>query len=176
MTSDKYKSFITPKMFRTWYGNYHMLEHLRNLFNKKDNQFFLTKRIINTTDYQISISNSRIKNHENLQYKLTVLKDQFPSISVAETPDSLKLKQKVVIGQVSDDYGMSKLQVVFYDKNKPNILLRKGLVLKNKVVDQFVYAFPDGIALQPGINYEYFFEVFDNDVVNGLKLLGIPGA
>lgn len=27
----KYKSYITPKMFRTWYGNYHMLEHLREL-------------------------------------------------------------------------------------------------------------------------------------------------
>ena len=144
-------------------------ESITNLFTKNDNQFFLTKRIVNTTDYEISISNSRLKNYEKLQYKLTVLKDQFPSISVTETPDSLKLKQKVVIGQVSDDYGMSKLQVVFYDKNKPNILLRKGLILKNKVVDQFVYAFPDGIALQPGINYEYFFEVFDNDVVNGFK-------
>jgi hypothetical protein len=144
-------------------------ESISDLFSQKENQFFHTKRIVNTTDYQISISNSRLKNYENLQYKLTILKDQFPSISVTETPDSLKLKQKVVIGQVSDDYGMSKLQVVFYDKNKPNILFKKGLILKNKVVDQFVYAFPDGITLQPGINYEYYFEVFDNDVVNGLK-------
>jgi DNA topoisomerase IB len=30
---DKYNSYITPKMFRTWYGNYYMLVHLRNLFN-----------------------------------------------------------------------------------------------------------------------------------------------
>jgi hypothetical protein len=140
-----------------------------SLFQKNATQFSYAKRITNATDYQISISNTQLKNYENLQYKLTILKDQFPSISVTETPDSLKLKQKVIIGQVSDDYGMSKLQVVFYDKNKPNILFKKGLILKNKVVDQFVYAFPDGIALQPGINYEYYFEVFDNDVVNGLK-------
>ena len=140
-----------------------------SLFQKNAAQFSYAKRITNATDYQISISNTQLKNYENLQYKLTILKDQFPSISVTETPDSLKLKQKVIIGQVSDDYGMSKLQVVFYDKNKPNILFKKGLILKNKVVDQFVYAFPDGIALQPGINYEYYFEVFDNDVVNGLK-------
>ena len=64
-------------------------ESISNLFSKKDKQFFLTKRIVNTTDYEISISNSRLKNYEKLQYKLTVLKDQFPSISVAETPDSL---------------------------------------------------------------------------------------
>lgn len=144
-------------------------DSLATLFSKSDNQFTLSKRIVNNTDYQISISNKQLKNHENLQYKLTILKDQFPSISATETPDSLKLKQKVIIGQVSDDYGLSKLQVVYYDKNKPNVVYRKGLVLKCKVVDQFVYSFPDGIALQPGINYDYFFEVFDNDVVNGLK-------
>ena len=33
---EKYNAEITPKMFRTWYGNYHMLSHLRDLFNKGD--------------------------------------------------------------------------------------------------------------------------------------------
>ncbi len=144
-------------------------DSLVTLFSKSGNQFLLSKRIVNNTDYQISISNKQLKNHQNLQYKLTIIKDQFPSISATETPDSLKLKQKVIIGQVSDDYGLSKLQVVYYDKNKPNVVYRKGLFLKSKVVDQFVYSFPDGIALHQGINYDYFFEVFDNDVVNGLK-------
>lgn len=144
-------------------------DSLATLFSKNENQFSLFKRIVNNTDYQISISNKQLKNHENLQYKLTILKDQFPSISATETPDSLKLKQKVIIGQVSDDYGLSKLQVVYYDRNKPNVVYRKGLVLKNKVVDQFVYSFPDGMTLQQGVNYDYYFEVFDNDVVNGLK-------
>ena len=31
---DKYNSYITPKMFRTWYGNYHLLICLRNMFNE----------------------------------------------------------------------------------------------------------------------------------------------
>ncbi|NHM02765.1 DUF4175 family protein [Flavobacterium difficile] len=144
-------------------------DSLLSMFSKNNNQFSLTNRIVNNTDYQISISNTQLKNYENLQYKLTILKDQFPSISATATPDSLKLKQKVIIGQVSDDYGLSKLQIVYYDKNKPTIVYRKGLVLKSKVMDQFVYSFPDGIALQQGINYDYYFEVFDNDVVNGLK-------
>ena len=139
------------------------------LFSKNNNQFSLTNRILTNTDYQISISNKQVRNYEKLQYKLTILKDQFPSISATETPDSLKLKQKVIIGQLSDDYGLSKFQVVFYDKTKPNILFRKILILKNKMVDQYVYSFPDGIPLQEGIAYEYYFEVFDNDVVNGFK-------
>ena len=39
----KYNSVITPKMFRTWYGNYHMLEHLRDLYNKDKLKSKMTK-------------------------------------------------------------------------------------------------------------------------------------
>jgi hypothetical protein len=32
--------------------------------------------------------------------------------------DSLKLAKNFVLGKVSDDYGLSKLQVVYYPRNK----------------------------------------------------------
>ena len=44
---DKYNEEITPKMFRTWYGNYHMLEHLRNLYNEDKLKPRMTKTEIN---------------------------------------------------------------------------------------------------------------------------------
>ena len=31
---DKYNAYITPKMFRTWYGNYHMLEALQDMHQR----------------------------------------------------------------------------------------------------------------------------------------------
>ena len=31
---DKYNAYITPKMFRTWYGNYHMIHYLKELFKE----------------------------------------------------------------------------------------------------------------------------------------------
>ena len=31
---DKYNAYITPKMFRTWYGNYHLLEALQNMHQR----------------------------------------------------------------------------------------------------------------------------------------------
>ena len=31
---DKYNAYITPKMFRTWYGNFHMLNYLNKLFKE----------------------------------------------------------------------------------------------------------------------------------------------
>lgn len=45
---DKYKAEITPKMFRTWYGNYHMLEHLHDLFKEGKLKPQMTKGEINT--------------------------------------------------------------------------------------------------------------------------------
>ena len=44
---DKYKAEITPKMFRTWYGNYHMLEHLHDLFKEGKLKPKMTKGDIN---------------------------------------------------------------------------------------------------------------------------------
>ena len=31
---DKYNAYITPKMFRTWYGNFHMLNYLNKLYKE----------------------------------------------------------------------------------------------------------------------------------------------
>ena len=31
---DKYNAYITPKMFRTWYGNFHMLNYLNKIFKE----------------------------------------------------------------------------------------------------------------------------------------------
>jgi len=31
---DKYNAYITPKMFRTWYGNYHLLGALQNMYQR----------------------------------------------------------------------------------------------------------------------------------------------
>ncbi|WP_374541203.1 hypothetical protein [Flavobacterium sp.] len=138
-------------------------------FTPTSNQFHYSKIIKKNTDYEIAISNKQLKDYEKLQYKLTILKDQYPSISVTAAPDSLKLKQHVAIGQVSDDYGMSALQVVYYDVTKPTVRFKKSIAIKNKLVDQFIYSFPDGLTLKPGVTYEYYFEVFDNDVVNGRK-------
>ena len=43
----KYNSEITPKMFRTWYGNYHMINHLKELFDKGKLKPKMTKSEIN---------------------------------------------------------------------------------------------------------------------------------
>jgi len=138
-------------------------------FAKQDNQFLLSKNIVQNTDYQIVTSNNKVQNYEKLNYQISVVKDQFPTISVGNAPDSLKIEKNYVLGQVSDDYGLSKLQVVYYPKDKPNMAKRGIIAVKRDVYDQFVFAFPSNLPVEEGVSYEYYFEIFDNDVLHNFK-------
>ncbi|MCC9017765.1 hypothetical protein [Flavobacterium lipolyticum] len=138
-------------------------------FNRDQNEFKLAKNISQNTEYQILTSNNKVKNYEKLDYQLSVIKDQHPSIHVAPAPDSLKLDKNYVLGRLGDDYGLSKLQVVYYERNKPNTAKRGTIPVKSGVFDQFVFNFPSNLAVQEGVSYEYYFEVFDNDAPHGFK-------
>jgi hypothetical protein len=138
-------------------------------FAKGETTFSLSKIILQNTDYQILTSNTKVKNHEKLQYQVSTIKDQYPTISVAGAPDSLRLDRDVVLGQLSDDYGLSRLQIVYYPQDSPDAAKRGTLPVKHEVYDRFYYTFPDGLSLKEGVNYEYYFEVFDNDAVHNYK-------
>ncbi len=138
-------------------------------FQLNDAIFSFTKVIRNPFEYQIITSNKELKGYEKLGYAIDVVKDQFPTINANFVPDSLKTNAKMIVGKVSDDYGLSKLQVVFYDKDHKDNVRKAALPLNKGLYDRFVYTFPAGLDLQPGISYEYYFEVFDNDIVNGNK-------
>jgi hypothetical protein len=138
-------------------------------FSKSENQFSLSKSIIQNTNYQIVTSNTKIQNYEKLNYQITVVKDQFPAISVGNAPDSLKIDKSYLLGQVSDDYGLSKLQVVYYPKDKPTSAKKATIAVKRDVYDQFVFAFPSNLPVEEGVSYEYYFEIFDNDAFHNYK-------
>jgi hypothetical protein len=138
-------------------------------FASGENGFSLSKTIMQNTDYQILTSNAKVKDHEKLQYQITTIKDQYPTIAVESAPDSLKLQRDIVLGQLSDDYGLTKLQVVYYPQDNPDAAKRANLAVKREPVDRFYYSFPTGLDIKQGVNYEFYFEVFDNDAVHNYK-------
>jgi hypothetical protein len=138
-------------------------------FNKYENEFELAKNISQNTEYQILTSNNKVKNYEKLDYQLSVIKDQHPTITVSPAPDSLKLDKNYVLGRLGDDYGLSKLQIVYYEHNKPQTTKRGTIPVKQAVFDQFVFSFPSNLAVSEGVSYEYYFEVFDNDAPHHFK-------
>ena len=144
-------------------------ENAQYSFAKQDNIFSLSKSILQNVDYQILTSNDKVRNYEKLNYQISVIKDQFPTINVNNLPDSLKVNKNFVLGQVSDDYGLSKLQIVYYPKNTPNSAKKALISIKRDVYDQFVFSFPSNLTVEEGVSYEYYFEIFDNDALHNFK-------
>lgn len=138
-------------------------------FGREESTFSLSKMVMQNTEYQVLTSNDKVKHHEKLLYQVTTIKDQYPTIVVTEAPDSLKLERNILLGQLSDDYGLTRLQVVYYPQDNPDGAKRASLPVKKEVYDRFYYAFPEGLSLKEGVNYEYYFEVFDNDAVHNYK-------
>ena len=138
-------------------------------FMKQDDVFTLTKSILQNTDYQIVTSNAKVENYEKLNYQISVIKDQYPTISVNNAPDSLKVNKNYLLGQVSDDYGLSKLLIIYYPKDKPANAKRAPIAVKKDVYDQFVFSFPSNLPVEEGVSYEYYFEIFDNDAIHNYK-------
>ena len=132
-------------------------------------EFSFSKRIRNPLNYQIATSNSQLKEYEKLQYAIDVIKDEHPTITVKSNIDSISRGPAQFAGQIADDYGLRKLQLVYYDEQNPKNLQTFDLQISKENIQRFFYQFPDGLNLQKGIDYELFFQVFDNDAVNGNK-------
>ena len=139
-------------------------------FKQFSGLFTLTKCITNPLSYSISSSNIQLQDYEKLSFSIDVIKDEMPSISVETNLDSISRHNTAeFIGQISDDYGISKLRLVYFNQNTPQNTSYLSLPINNTTIQSFFYQFPSGIELKEGINYHFYFEVFDNDAVNGSK-------
>lgn len=138
-------------------------------FENTAKDFYVFKKIVRDNfDYFISTSNNELKNFENLTYKLSVIKDNYPKIIVKSDIDSLTKRSVQFIGQLSDDYGLTKLRVIA--KNlMDNELCFFELPVSKSDFDEFYYVLPEGLALKKGHEYEIYFEIFDNDAIRGSK-------
>ena len=148
------------------------------LFYAKDSSFFdvkatdefeFDKKVFQKLDYQISTSNSELQNYESLNFSVDVIRDTYPKIDVRSDIDSITRGPVQFIGQLSDDYGLQKLRLIYYDKRNSQAQKDVEIPIKKSSFEEFYYVFPEGIKLQEGVGYEMYFEVFDNDKVNGNK-------
>ena len=138
-------------------------------FTSHQQQYRFLKTIYKTLDYAITTSNSSLQEYENLSFTIRVIKDEFPEISVQSKLDSLNKQQTYFLGQVSDDYGFSKLQLVYYPQAQQELKKAIPIPVNKSNLDQFTYAFPGALELPQDVAYEYYFEVFDNDAIHKYK-------
>ena len=124
-------------------------------------------------NYRIIPKNVFVSSCDSIEHQILVIKDQYPTISVKEIPDSLSAKAVYFSGNIEDDYGFSSLKFKYQIKQNGKII-RSGAdgipINKNQQKNTFFFLWDiKPLNINQGENISYFFEVTDNDGVNGSK-------
>lgn len=139
------------------------------LFEREEDLFSLSQKVYNDFNYQITTSNVNAEAYEKLNYKFKVIRDNLPSIRAREIKDSINPNVLYYKGEAADDYELVSLKIVCYPTGRKTE--RQELVLDKPYNNfkQFYYTFPSGLQFQEGENYDFYFEVTDNDGLRGGK-------
>jgi len=126
------------------------------------------------SNYRVVPKNNFVTNSDSLNHQIAVIADQFPSIAITEKADSLSTKTLYFSGNIADDYGFSSLKFKYVIKQDGKTISEqnKPISIKNNQLENtFFYLWNlAAIDIKPGQILEYYFEVADNDGVNGAKL------
>ena len=138
-----------------------------------ENTYTVSKRIYRNRGYKMVIGNDDLPKGDSISYIISVVPDLHPSISLKQFVDSSDQKMLYLVGDGSDDYGLSKLTFNYSITNNGQI--KTGPIVeemekpKNKRIG-FDHLFDiNQMDLEPGDEVTYFFELWDNDGVNGSK-------
>jgi hypothetical protein len=143
---------------------------------ESENTFETKFRAMESFDYVVIPVNEHAPARDSLLHQVAVIPDLYPEIQVETFIDSSNYRMAYFTGHIKDDYGFDKLQFHFQRRNikSPDRLLEEEtrIVPIDKTVNNqsFFYTidFTDS-QIEPGDRIEYWFEVWDNDRVNGSK-------
>lgn len=126
------------------------------------------KQIFNSTKYSLNATNENTKNEEPLSYSIAVVKDAYPEIKIKNYYDSINPLMLYHSGVVSDDYGIKSLYFCFNSRDTSG---RFKIPIKSLALQQnFNHTINlNDLQLKKGDELTYYFEIFDNDGVNGSK-------
>lgn len=144
-----------------------------NTERRDDTRFRYTKRAISDEAYKLFMTNKYVTQPDSLVYNISVIKDQYPTISSEKIVDSLDKSLIYFIGNASDDYGLNTLSFNYIrtkaDGSQMPVQSQKLIKSEGREI-QYDHVFDiKKINLEPGEKLSFFFEVFDNDGVNGSK-------
>lgn len=138
-------------------------------FNNVKQKFQYEVLLKESIDYTLSLKNLKSKNKDKITYKIDVIKDEFPTINITQIKDTIFYNNVMVAGKIGDDYGVKKLDFVY--TNKDNVLTRLPIAIRNNVTSQefFFQKTLEELDIEKGSTLEFYFEVYDNDQINGSK-------
>ena len=140
------------------------------LTEKTPNVFSFVKQFFQPHKYSITSQNPQIENKDSLSYFISVIPDQYPQINVNQFTDSVYDNRLYFKGDVKDDYGFTKLNFTYKSLKTNEVITTKVPVALMGTQQEFYYYFDLSTLKAPeGGEFEYYFEIWDNDGVNGYK-------
>lgn len=122
--------------------------------------------------YSLLAENEYVKNLDSLSFNVQVIKDEFPLIEMNQLPEDKQYGLLYINGSISDDYGFHSLKMYYRKEsmiesswNSMDMRIDKNL---SKQFFNHTFITQD-LDLLPGTDFKYYFEIRDNDEVNGYK-------
>lgn len=169
----------------TWTVKTHSADRLDMAFDdstyalapQSEQLFSVSRRFLQSHTYRMTPGIGEREGAAALQYRVEAVPDLYPSIAVEERRDSLAPKHLYFRGDLGDDHGFKRLDFHYRfiqggDSVAPE--LRSGMQVlpfdPRSLRQEFFHHWDlNGMPIQPGDRIEYWFEVGDNDGVNGSK-------
>lgn len=136
----------------------------------ENNEYVYSYKAMQTSKLYVNISNQWSENYNPIPFKVEVIPDEYPEIQVQPFNETFS-KHTYYSGLVADDYGFSKLLYHFEVENKPNQSFVKRIDIdRNNSRTSFYYSVDlDTLKMYPGDEVKTYFEIWDNDGINGAK-------
>ncbi len=137
---------------------------------KNTNSFSIKRRILKSGIYTLKVSNEYFEENTGINYQINVVPDLFPAIRVKNIIDTAQFTVIYFNGFIDDDYGFSNLSFNCVPGEKSDTLIRINIPFSKSITSQdFYFAFDFSSIEVKGRSVSYYFEVSDNDAVNGAK-------
>ena len=149
-------------------------EEKKLLAERKDrNLFNFRKKNFQSGKYKLVFQNENYPISDSVEYSIISIADKYPTIEVESFKDENDAEFEVFVGEVNDDYGISQLTFNYILKRRQQTFKETFKIIEapisgNRSTFNYQFDFND-IKLEPGDELEYYFEVFDNDQINGIK-------
>lgn len=136
--------------------------------------------IKSTGEYYFEIiDESGIKNNNPIIYKIVALEDRLPEISLISPKEDITLNENAIlplITQISDDYGFNKLKLNYrlsaspYNQPEEKFSNVEISIPSSDLIQEIPYVWDlNKLGVVPEMEYEFYLEIFDNDIVSGPK-------
>ena len=151
-----------------------------SLTPKQPDLFEHKERVIKNSSYKITPLNSNINHTDSASYRVNVIADEMPAITVQEKQDSVSMKTLYFNGRIQDDHGFSALTFHYVvgppgDKTNVKSYTKPVKAELDQPQSDFFYLWNlKDMGIKPGDQVTYYFEVADNDAVSGPKKVRSP--